>query len=426
MLCFSGATHGAMPFVRGTRAAVAARCKVPDGVDCDKQPQEEQEVPNSKRSTSPSYGAPELKMRKALVDMTNAHKVHISFPGRQKKTQQQQVKKTSAPSLSEKSQAEQQKSSSESTEGKSSEEEKEEAEAEAAPAGELAICHVQPHLLRPQIPSEFDVDSGSRDDCFMSHEYAKNIFDYLKSREEKFVLPDYMCQQPNINVGMRAILVDWLVEVQESFELYHETLYLAVKLTDHFLAQTPIQCDKLQLVGSTAMLLASKFEEREPPCVDNFLYVCDDAYNREELLCMETRILQTLSFDIGIPIAYRFLRRYAKCAGVGMDTLTLARYYCELSLMDMELALERSSLLAAACLLLALRTKNLPVWPPILQFHSGYGISEVAPAVRKLYSVVEQSPSSKLKGVRNKYSHEVFFRVASLPLVEFDVLEKSL
>ncbi|XP_019726851.1 G2/mitotic-specific cyclin-B3 isoform X2 [Hippocampus comes] len=417
-----------MPFVRGTRASVAARCKVPDGVDCDKQ--EEQEVPKSKRSTSPSYGAPKLKKRTALVDMTNARKVHISFPGRKKKQQQQQqVKKASVPSLSEKSQAEQQKSSSESTEGKSSEndeEEKEEAEAEAAPAGELAICHVQPHLLRPQIPSEFDVDSGSRDDCFLSPEYAKNIFDYLKSREEKFVLPDYMCQQPNINAGMRAILVDWLVEVQENFELYHETLYLAVKLTDHFLAQTPIQRDTLQLVGSTAMLLASKFEEREPPCVDNFLYVCDDAYNREEILCMETRILQTLSFDIGIPVAYHFLRRYAKCAGVGMDTLTLARYYCELSLMDMELALERSSLMAAACLLLALRTKNLPVWPPVLQFHSGYGISEVAPAVRKLYSVVAQSPSSALKGVRNKYSHEVFFRVASLPLVEFDVLEKSL
>lgn len=53
---------------------------------------------------------------------------------------------------------------------------------------------------------------------------------------------------------------------------------------------------------------------------------------------------------------------HVQCVGVGMDTLTLARYYCELSLMDMELALERSSLLAAACLLLALRTKNLPVW----------------------------------------------------------------
>lgn len=49
---------------------------------------------------------------------------------------------------------------------------------------------------------------------------------------------------------------------QENFELYHETLYLAVKITDHFLSQTPVHREMLQLVGSTAMLIASKFEVR--------------------------------------------------------------------------------------------------------------------------------------------------------------------
>lgn len=56
-------------------------------------------------------------------------------------------------------------------------------------------------------------------------------------------------------------------------------------------------------------------QERSPPCVDDFLYICDDAYKREELISMEASILQALSFDINIPIPYRFLRRYAKvCA----------------------------------------------------------------------------------------------------------------
>ncbi|KAM9835466.1 G2/mitotic-specific cyclin-B3 isoform X2 [Syngnathus typhle] len=412
-----------MPSVRGRRGLVAAALNVP--VEQQQQQQhEEQEVSKSKRSTSPCLGVPKLKKRTALVDMTNAHKVNLSFldkkKKKKKKQQQQEVKKTS--SVSEKSQAEQQRSTSESTEGKSSEndeEEKEEAE-------EQAVCHVAQDLVTPEVPVEFDVDSENRNDCFMIPEYAKDIFDYLKSREEKFVLQDYMCQQPSINAGMRAILVDWLVEVQENFELYHETLYLAVKLTDHFLARTPIHRDSLQLVGSTAMLLASKFEERDPLSVDNFLYICDDAYNREQFLRMEASILQALSFDIGIPVAYHFLRRYAKCAGVGMDMLTLARYFSELSLMDFELVQERSSLLAAACLFLALLTKDLPGWPPVLQFHSGYEISELAPVVRKIYAMAAQPPSSELKVVRSKYSHEVFFRVASLPLVDYDVLEKTL
>lgn len=42
------------------------------------------------------------------------------------------------------------------------------------------------------------------------------------------------------------------------------------------------------------------------------MYVCDDAYNREEMLAMEQSILKTVGFDIGIPLSYRFLRRYAR------------------------------------------------------------------------------------------------------------------
>ncbi|XP_061525617.1 G2/mitotic-specific cyclin-B3 [Phycodurus eques] len=411
-----------MPFARGKRASLTAGRNIPKEVDCEKQ---DSKGPGVKRSTSPSHGAPEK--RKAFVDISNAHKVHISFPGRKKNCGKKQGKKTSAPPESEKSQAERQSSSSESLEAKAASENHDEANGEeSAPAGEAAVCHVQSHIQKPQIPAEFDVDSEHHDDCLMCPEYAKEVFDYLKSREEKFVLRNYMARQPNINGEMRAVLVDWLVEVQENFELYHETLYLAVKLTDHYLARNAIHRDTLQLVGATAMLLASKFEERDPPCMENFVYICDDAYTQQQFRFMEERILRTLSFDIGIPVPYGFLRRYAKCASVGMETLTLARYFCELSLMDVELALERGSLLAAACLLLSLRTKHLTGWSPILQFHSGYGISEVAPVVRKLYGVVAQPPDDKLKAVRSKYSHEVFFQVASLPLVDFDVLEKTL
>ena len=55
-----------------------------------------------------------------------------------------------------------------------------------------------------------------------------------------------------------------------------------------------------------------------------------------------------------------------QCAGVGMDTLTLARYFCELSLQEMEFLPVRGSLLAAGCLLVALVTKDLGGWvgPP--------------------------------------------------------------
>ena len=51
-------------------------------------------------------------------------------------------------------------------------------------------------------------------------------------------MPDYIHEaQPDLTVSMRAVLVDWLVEVQESFELNHETLYTAIKIVDIYLSR---------------------------------------------------------------------------------------------------------------------------------------------------------------------------------------------
>ncbi|NP_001133768.1 G2/mitotic-specific cyclin-B3 [Salmo salar] len=408
-----------MPFPRGKKPNVTAGSKIPKLLGKGMENQEE--GPQVKRSSSSPQGAP--KKRTAFVDITNAHNVHISLPGTKKnslikKTQ----KKKATTTVSDKNEANLTKSESVSSERGEEETPAEELVVqEAVPPRELP-----PHLQRPQIPEEFDIDTQHQDDPTLTPQYAKEIFDYLKAREEKFILSDYMSIQPSLNAGMRAILVDWLVEVQENFELNHETLYLAVKVLDHFLSTAPVNRENLQLIGSTAMLIASKFEERCPPCVDDFLYVCDDAYKREEVIAMETSILQALGFDINIPVSYRFLRRYAKCVSASMETLTLARYVCELSLQEMDLVPERGSLLASACLLLALVTKELGGWSPILVFHSGYGVSELVPVVRRLHSMLTSPPDDKLLAVRSKYSHKVFFEVATIPTVDLETLERAL
>ena len=80
--------------------------------------------------------------------------------------------------------------------------------------------------------------------------------------QEYFSIEPYMSRQPDITAAMRTILVDWLVEVQENFELFHETLYIAVKLADLYLSRREVKREYLQLVGATCMLIASKFEVR--------------------------------------------------------------------------------------------------------------------------------------------------------------------
>lgn len=124
---------------------------------------------------------------------------------------------------------------------------------------------------------------------------------------------------------MRSLLVDWMVEIQESFELNHETLYLGVKLVDLYLSNTVVSKDTLQLVGAAAMFIASKYDERIPPLINDFLYICDGAYGRKELIRMEINLLKVCNFDLGIPISYRFLRRYARVSCTVCDIFAFLR-----------------------------------------------------------------------------------------------------
>ena len=75
----------------------------------------------------------------------------------------------------------------------------------------------------------------------------------------------HLQSQRDINATMRSILIDWLVEVAEEYRLVPDTLYLAVNYIDRFLAHVPVNRSKLQLVGVTCMLIASKYEEIHPP-----------------------------------------------------------------------------------------------------------------------------------------------------------------
>jgi len=263
-----------------------------------------------------------------------------------------------------------------------------------------------------------DFDAESANDPFAVSEYAYDIFEYLKGREAKFKISDYMDKQVDLTRFMRSLLVDWMVEVQENFELNHETLYLGVKIVDTYLSKVPVGKQTLQLVGAAAMFIASKYDERVPPLVDDLTYICDGAYNHDELIAMEVAILRVIGFDLSMPISYRFLRRYARCAKIAMPQLTLARFILELSLLEYSMVTVSDSKLAAATLLLALKMQNLGGWTPTLEYYSGYKLEDIHDLCHQLNDMLHKKPKTALQTVRNKYSHKVFFEVANIPLVD--------
>ena len=77
-------------------------------------------------------------------------------------------------------------------------------------------------------------------------EFAEEVVEHMKMTEKELVPKiGYMSQQNDINEKMRAILVDWLIEVHLKFKLLPETLFLTINLIDRFLEKQVISRTKL-------------------------------------------------------------------------------------------------------------------------------------------------------------------------------------
>lgn len=199
-----------------------------------------------------------------------------------------------------------------------------------------------------------DLDTEDLDDPLMAAEYVVEIFDYLKDLEIiTLPNPDYIDHQPDLEWKMRGILVDWLIEVHTRFRLLPETLFLAVNIIDRFLSAEVVALDRLQLVGVTAMFIASKYEEVLSPHVANFSHVADETFSDKEILDAERHVLATLEYNMSFPNPMNFLRRISKADNYDIQTRTLGKYLMEISLLDHRFMGYPQSHISAAAMYLA-------------------------------------------------------------------------
>ena len=170
-----------------------------------------------------------------------------------------------------------------------------------------------------------------------------------------------MDDQDEINAMMRAILIDWLVEVHMKFKLVPETLYLCISIIDRYCSLVEVERRKLQLVGVTALLVACKYEEIYPPEVRDCVYITDRAYTRQDVLDMEQSIVRALEFKLTVPTGYVFLVRYLRLTKASELTRAAANYYMERTLQDYEFIQYRPSLVASAAVCLALNNPQVRI-----------------------------------------------------------------
>lgn len=264
-----------------------------------------------------------------------------------------------------------------------------------------------------------DIDAADMHDPNSFGSYAPQIYGYFKSMEvrecgrlevgssgptasclqvSRNAAHGYMATQGDINEKMRAILIDWLNEVHFKFKLMPETLYLTVNLIDRYLERKPVIRQKLQLVGVTAMLLASKYEEIFAPEVRDFVYITDKAYTREQILEMEAWMLRVLEFRVSVPTPFVFMNRFLKAAEADARVTLFATYLVERSLQEYKMLAHAPSKLAAAAVNIAVRTlRGRGAWTNTLTFFSGFTEEELRGAITDMQDVISLGAASSLQ-----------------------------
>ncbi|KAK5993250.1 G2/mitotic-specific cyclin-4 [Cladobotryum mycophilum] len=245
-------------------------------------------------------------------------------------------------------------------------------------------------------------------DVSMVAEYGDEIFAYMRELEIRMSPnPHYMDMQTEIQWSMRSVLMDWVVQVHNRFNLLPETLFLTVNYIDRFLSCKIVSIGKLQLVGATAILVASKYEEINCPSLDEIVYMVDGGYTTEEVLKAERFMLSMLSFELGWPGPMSFLRRVSKADDYDLETRTLAKYFMELTIMDERFVASPPSFVAAGAHCLARLILNKGDWSKHHVFYSGYTWGQLKSLVTMMVECCE-NPQQHHSAVFDKYKEKRF------------------
>ncbi|KAG6615658.1 Cyclin-like protein [Phytophthora cinnamomi] len=279
-----------------------------------------------------------------------------------------------------------------------------------------------------------DIDAPSPTTSSHHAKLVRELDAYYRKHETKY-LPeaDYIgTVQLDINEKMRTILVDWLVEVGEEYELDSLTFHKAVNLVDRCLRKIKITRKQFQLLGCACMMIAAKFEEVYGPNVEEFVYISDQTYTAEEMLDMEAKVLNALEYRVASTTCYGFMHRYMKAGCTTDKQRSLVSYLCDFALLYYHMVRFKPSILVASAVYLArLMTGETDAWTPTLHHVTQYNPLELQDCIvelHRLHSIEVQivtTQQDKAKAVSEKYLADKFHSVSTVPSFSKDKLTES-
>ena len=184
-------------------------------------------------------------------------------------------------------------------------------------------------------------------------EYINIIYYNLLKEEKRGIKPmqdyTYMSRQKEINNKMRSILVDWIIDVHFKFGFTDETLFMTISIIDRYLSISQISRTNFQLLGITALMIACKHEEIDLPKIEDFIYITDNAYVKDEVIKMEEEVLIKLNFSFLYPSPIKFFEYLSLHFNFSKKHHMMGKYLMESFLLEIKNTKYKPSIISCAC-----------------------------------------------------------------------------
>ena len=244
-------------------------------------------------------------------------------------------------------------------------------------------------------------------------DYSNDINKYLHSIEDvdriKF---EYMENQREVTNSMRAILIDWLIDVHEQFKLLPETLFLTVNIIDRYLSKVQVSKESFQLIGIVSTLIASKYEEIYPPGIKDFSLITNRICNKKQILDTEKLILHELNFNLTIPSSYNFMKMFFTKLNANKRMEYLAQYFLELCLVNGSINKYKSSEIAAGSLFVA-NSMIEETSDEKIGIITGY----LEPQLKLHIKEIIKENNKLLQAATKKFAKEKYMNVSQIPIL---------
>ena len=187
-------------------------------------------------------------------------------------------------------------------------------------------------------------------------EYFDEILYSLLKEETEFISKqlinhNYLINEDNeISPEMRAMVVDWLLEVHQIFHFQEKCLFTTIQIIDKYLSKQNITIEQFQLLALTALNIASKQEEVEYPILDNFITISKNTLTKKEMITMENKVLSIIDYEILSPTILDFFQIYAAVCNLNPVEISQGLYIMNIILIDINMLKYRNSILAFAVL----------------------------------------------------------------------------